>query len=141
MSAEYLMKKYLESQGIDFIKIVSAGTEAHIQPPHPMTIKQLWYYDCDARKHQQRKVKKELLEQQDLIICMWKNHKEVVNDLWFDCVLFNEIAYDKSTDVSDIEEFLAPWYNEKQKSDYIIKCIDYIHDAIPYVAEKIIKRV
>lgn len=139
MSAEYLTKKHLEEIGMKAINVSSAGTEADLQTAHPTTITRLNYYHCDPSNHIQRKVSKEILEQQDLIICMGNNHKKIVEDLWFDCMLFNEVAFDTSTDVPDIEEFLAPWYTEQQKSDYIIKTVDYIHNAIPLLIEHIIK--
>lgn len=138
MSAEYLTKKHLEEIGMEAINISSAGTEANPQAAHPTTITRLNYYHCDPSNHIQRKVSKEILEQQDLIICMGNNHKKIVEDLWFDCMLFNEVAFDISTDVADIEEFLAPWFTEQQKSDYIIKTVDYIHNAIPLLIEHVI---
>lgn len=140
MSAEYLTKKYLEQIGMEAINISSAGTEARPEHAYITTIERLNYYGCNPNKHIQRKVSKEILEEQDLIICMGNNHREVVENMGFDCMLFNEIAFDTSTDVPDIEEFLAPGYTEQQKSDYIIKTIDYLHNAIPLLIEHIIQK-
>lgn len=140
MSAEYLMKYYVEKEGIEVMKISSAGTEANLQVAHPKTINRLQHYHCNPSNHIQRKINKEILQEQDLIICMGNNHKKIIEELWFHCKLFNELAYNKMKDVSDIEEFLAPGYTEQQKSDYIIKTIDYIHDAIPYLIEHIIQK-
>lgn len=140
MSAEYLTKKYLEEIGMEAINVSSTGTEANPQPAHPTTIARLNYYGCNPNNHIQRKISKEILEQQDLIVCMGNNHREVVENMGFDCMLFNEIAFDTSTDVPDIEEFLAPGYTEQQKSDYIIKTIDYLHNAIPLLIEHIIQK-
>lgn len=140
MSAEYLAKKHLEKIGMEAINISSAGTEANIQPAHPTTVERLNHYGCDPSSHIQRKISKEILEEQDLIICMGNNHRKIVEDMGFDCMLFNEIAFDTSTDVPDIEEFLAPGYTEQQKSDYIIKTIDYIHNAVPTLIEHIVQK-
>ncbi len=140
MSAEYLIKKHLEEIGMEAINISSAGTEVNLQAAHPTTVERLNYYRCDPSNHTQRKVSKEILGEQDLIICMGNNHREVVENMGFDCMLFNEIAFDTSTDVPDIEEFLAPGYTEQQKSDYIIKTIDYLHNAIPLLIEHIIQK-
>lgn len=140
MSAEYLMKTYLQEYNIQSINVSSAGTEANPEDANPTTIDRLHHYNCDPSKHIQRKISKEILEQQDIIICMWNNHKKITENLWFNCKLFNEIAYNKDTDVPDIEEFLAPGFTEQQKSDYIIKVIDYLYEAIPFLAENIIKK-
>lgn len=141
MSAEYLMKSYIQKEGIDdIIHISSAGTEANPQEAHPTTVKRLQYYKSNPSNHRLRKVSKEILEQQDLIICMGNNHKQIIENMGFDCILFNKLAYNKDTDVPDIEEFLTPWYTEEQKSDYIIKVIDYLHNAIPLLAEHVIKK-
>lgn len=138
MSAEYLSKKYIKEKWIENINISSAWTTANPRKMDPTTIKGLNYYNCDLTKHSQRKVSKEILEQQDLIICMWNNHKEFIEDLWFNCKLFNEIAFDKNTDVPDVEEFLAPGFTEKEKSEYIIEVINYIYDSIPILIDNII---
>ncbi|AHB41402.1 TPA: low molecular weight phosphatase family protein [Patescibacteria group bacterium] len=140
MSAEYLTKKHLEKIGMEAINVSSAGTEANPQAAHPTTVNRLKHYHCDPNNHTQRKISKEILAQQDLIICMGNNHREVIEDMGFDCLLFNEIAFDISTDVPDIEEFLAPGYTEQQKSDYIIKTINYIHNAIPHLIDHIIQK-
>lgn len=81
MSAEYLTKKYLEQIGMEAINISSAGTEANPQPTHPTTVEHLNYYGSDPSKHIQRRVSKEILDQQDLIICMGNNHREVIENM------------------------------------------------------------
>ena len=139
MSAEYLMKKYLKDHNITDISVSSAGTTAHPQPSFPETLARLLRDWCDASHHQQTKLTTDILAWKDLVICMSERHRAVVRELWYDAVLFNEIAYNISSDVMDDTE-----YEEKNWSNYdlwkYVDCIvDYIHDAIPFIVKNLSK--
>lgn len=140
MSAEYLTKKYLEDHIISDISVSSAGTIAHIEPPFSRTVERLEFYWCNASGHQQRKITPEILWKQDLIICMAEHHRASVNELWFDAVLFNEIAYNKTEDVLDDTEYTNQYWPDFELDTYVYTIIDYIHDAIPFVIENIVKK-
>ena len=78
---------------MEAINVLSEDTEARPEHAYITTIECLNYYGCDPSNHIQRKISKEILEQQDLIICMGNNHREVIENMGFDCMLFNEIAF------------------------------------------------
>lgn len=140
MSAEYLSKKYIQDNIIEDILVSSAGTKARPEEPFPRTIKRLSFYGCDVSDHQQRKITSELLTQQDLIICMAEHHRQSVRELWFEAVLFNEIAYNKSEDVLDDTEYMNQYGPQIDLPWYCTTVIDYIHEAIPFIIEHIRKK-
>ena len=140
MSAEYLSKKYIKDQIIWNITISSAWTKARPELPFPRTLERLNVYWCDASVHHQRKISPEILEQQDLIICMAEHHRQSVNELWFEAILFNEIAYGKSEDVLDDTEYMQINGPDIELEDYVISIVDYIHEAIPHIMEQIVQK-
>lgn len=140
MSAEYLTKKYIEDNNILDIMVSSAGTHAHSEAPFLRTLERLSFYWCDASKHQQRKITPGILEEQDLIICMAEHHRQSVRELWFDAVLFNEIAYEKSEDVLDDTEYANQYGPDFDIEKYVYTIVDYIHDAIPFIIKNIINK-
>ncbi len=141
MSAEYLTKQYLQENNIKWVIISSAGTTAEIQLPFPQTVERLKYYNCNPDKHIQRKINKEILEQQDIIICMAEHHKKAINELGFDAILFNEIAFNKNEDVMDEAEFYEKYWKIIELWKYVYQTVDYIHDSIPYIIQNSIKKI
>lgn len=139
MSAEYLTKKYIQDHDINDIIASSAGTRANPEHPFPRTLERLSFYGCNASQHQQRKINQEILWEQDLIICMAEHHRKSVNELWFEAVLFNEIAYDKSDDVLDDTEYMNQYWPDFELDEYVQTIVDYIHEAIPLIIKNIIK--
>lgn len=81
MSAEYLMKKYLQDHDITDISVSSAGTTARPQPSFPETLARLEMYGCDASNHKQTKLTPEVLEGKDVVICMSEHHRTTVREL------------------------------------------------------------
>lgn len=140
MSAEYLTKKYLEDNNIKDISVSSAGTVARIESPFPRTLERLAFYGCDASNHRQTKIISEVLQDQDIIICMAEHHRQSVRELWFDAVLFNEIAYGKSENVLDDSEYMQINWPDFDMEEYVISIVDYIHEAIPFIVKNILKK-
>lgn len=140
MSAEYLTKKYIEDNNISELYISSAWTTARPQQPFPRTVERLYFYGCDPSHHQQRKISSEILADQDIIICMTEHHRQTVKELWFDAVLFNEIAYSKTENVLDDTEFMELHGPALNLEAYAKEIVDYIHDAIPNIIENIRKK-
>lgn len=138
MSAEYLSKKHIEDSTIKNILVSSAGTRARPQTPFPRTLERLAFYGCDASRHKLRKITPELLSKQDIIICMSEHHRQSVRELWFDAVLFNEIAYGKSEDLLDDSEYAQIHWPHFDMEKYVISIVDYIHEAIPFIMENIL---
>lgn len=140
MSAEYLSNKYINDSGIQNISVSSAWTRARPEFPFPRTVKRLNFYWCDASNHQQTKISPELLAEQDLIICMAEHHRQSVRELWFESVLFNEIAYNKTEDVLDDAEYMQIHWPHFDMEAYVISIVDYINEAIPFVIKNILKK-
>lgn len=118
----------------------SAGTEARFEPAFLQTVERLAFYGCDASNHRQTKISAEVLWDQDLIICMTEHHRSCVRELWFDAVLFNEIAYNKSEDILDDTEYVKQHWPDLWMEKYMIAVIDYIHEAIPFVIGNVLKK-
>lgn len=139
MSAEYLSKKYLEDNNLTDIHISSAWTTTRPESPFSRTLERLKFYGCDASQHKQTKVSAEILSWQDLIICMSEHHRKTVNDVWFEAVLFNEIAYNKTEDVLDDTEYAQQYGPDFEIDEYVKTIVDYIHEAIPFIVKNIVK--
>jgi protein-tyrosine-phosphatase len=140
MSAEYLTKKYIDDNAISNFFVSSAWTIAHIDLPFSMTVKRLAFYGCDPSHHIQRKITQEILAAQDIIICMAEHHRQSVNALWSEAVLFNEIAYNLTEDVLDDGEYMQINWPYLDIEEYVPTIIDYIHDAIPLIISTLIKK-
>ncbi len=140
MSAEYLTKKYILDNNISDISVSSAGTVATIDKPFPMTVERLAFYGCDPVDHVQRKITQEILAAQNIIICMAEHHRQSVNALGFEAVLFNEIAYNTTEDVLDDGEYMQINWPYLDLDDYVPTIVDYIHDAIPLIISTLIKK-
>ena len=140
MSAEYLTKKYIDDNKITNFFISSAGTVATIDPPFDETLKRLALYGCDPSHHVQRKITQEILAAQDIIICMAEHHRQNVRALWFEAVLFNEIAYNTTEDVLDDGEYMQIHGPYLDLEEYVPTIVDYIHDAIPLIINNIVKK-
>jgi len=139
MSAEYLTKKYIGNKNIPSISIGSAWTIAQLDKPFSMTVERLAFYGCDSSHHVQRKITQDILADQDIIICMAEHHRQSVNKLWFEAVLFNEIAYNKTEDVLDDAEYMQINWPYIDIDEYVMTIVDYIHDAIPFIVTNIIQ--
>jgi protein-tyrosine-phosphatase len=140
MSAEYITKHYIKDHHIPNISVSSAGTRARPEQPFPRTVKKLASYWIDASAHQQTKISPELLAKQDLIICMAEHHRQSIRELWYDAVLFNEIAYEKSEDVLDDAEYMNQYGPHFDLESYVYSIVEYIHDAIPNVVKNILQK-
>lgn len=140
MSAEYLTKKYISDNNISALTVSSVWTSACPQEPFPRTIERLNFYGCDPSLHKQTKITPEILAKQDVIICMAEHHRQTVRELWFDAVLFNEIAYNKSEDVLDDTEYMNQYGPDFELDDYVKTIVDYIHTSIPLIIEYIHKK-
>ena len=140
MSAEYLTKKYIDDHTISDLFVSSAGTVATVDKPFPMTVERLEFYGCNPSNHVQRKITQEILAAQDIIICMAEHHRESVNALWFEAVLFNEIAYNTTENVLDDGEYMQIHWPYLDLEEYVPTIVDYIHDAIPSIINSIVKK-
>ncbi|MEI7563567.1 MAG: HIT domain-containing protein [bacterium] len=142
MTAEYMMKKYLTQHKITDFVVSSAGIEASPKTVDPYLVADLKKRNIDVSKHQQRKLSKELLDQQDIVIAMGQNHKDFIWNNWKRRVfLFNELAYNKKTPVLDIEEKIpANKRNEDAREKYEKAVVDHIQKWTPAVFSSLNER-
>jgi protein-tyrosine-phosphatase len=139
MSAEYLMKKYLADNNITGIEVSSAGTMPEGQVAWPETIEQVEKYGCNPRVHKKRKISKEILGDQDLIVCMADHHQDAVEALGFKSVLFKELSEGKKENLLDDDEYGRVHGYDFDVIQYVRDTIDYIHEMMPKVLEEIEK--
>ena len=137
LSAEYCLKKYLESVNIKEIGVFSAGIEAIQQPVPRFILNQLSKLEIDASGHKQTKLEKEHLIEADLIVSMGINHKKYIErNFNYPSYLFNEICYEKITSVLDIHDAVPGWESRvKESRNHMKWTINYIHSSMPYFLE------
>ena len=70
---------------------------------------------------------------------MSEHHRKTVNGFWFEAVLFNEIAYNKTEDVLDDAEYAQQYGPDFEIDEYVKIIVDYIHEAIPFIVKNIVK--
>jgi protein-tyrosine phosphatase len=118
--ADYFSNKFIKENKINDIEISSAGTEAGNYDLTP----ELKIYDeleIDFSKHKQRKLSKEIINENDLIISMDKyNQKFIKENFNVNSDLFNKFCYNK-------EEGIVNFHSE----DEIKETILHIKNSIP----------
>jgi diadenosine tetraphosphate (Ap4A) HIT family hydrolase/protein-tyrosine-phosphatase len=137
MSAEYCLKQYLRKHKINNVMVSSAGTEAKTQTAHPATLDILKSYGINPKKHIQRKLNKELLKGQDVIIAMAKNHQDfILKHFKLKVPLYNEVAFNKKTSIFDVREEVNI-HHQKAVHNFITRTVNNIHGTIPVLFEKL----
>jgi protein-tyrosine phosphatase len=137
LSAEHCLKNYIKKNKIKNINVSSAGITAHKQEIHTVTLEALKEFNISVKNHKQRKLSKEIINKQDLVIAMGLNHQEFIKEKFNKTVpLFNEIVCSKKTPILDIGE---KFKNKKSKKaeKYIKKTVIQIHNSMPKLFKKI----
>ena len=136
LSAEKLLQLYLRKKQKSSIQVFSAGTEAYPDHPYSFTLKRLKELGVENLEHHQTKVSKELLEKQDIVICMTKKHQEIIRQFFGkESFLFNELAFAKKSDLADDVENNV--YGESLEV-FVINTVNKINQGIPTIYEKIL---
>jgi len=133
LSAEYLLKKYLEDNKISGWEVSSAGIIAKKQEIDPETLKSLKKLGVKKINHTQKKLTKNLLKKYDVIIPMAENHKKFINSKFgLKTLLFNELANNKKTSIWDIENEVKDWkINRTAVEEKIRKTVNKIFKSMP----------
>jgi protein-tyrosine phosphatase len=137
MSAEYAMRKILpENFGI---AVSSAGTIAHVEPAHPDTLARLTHHGIDPAAHVQRRVTKDLLTAQDLVIAINTDHKAHLRDaLGHHTLLFYEASHGEPRPFPDLCDIYPDWKNRPDASrDYIYRSVDAIVETVPLILRRL----
>ncbi len=139
LSAEYLLKTYLVKQGsLKEVIVSSAGTHAYPDYPYSFTLDKLKELGVEYINHNQTRITKEVVSNNDIIICMTKSHKRIVESLGGKAFLFNEVAFGSETDLEDDVETDTIGKNLSLE-EFVIKTIDRINSGIPKIAEFVAK--
>lgn len=139
--AENCLKKYLLDNKIDRINVSSAGILAKRASPNPKTISELKRRGVKIKNYKQRKLTKGILEKQDFVIAMAKNHQDfILKNFKRSVPLFNEVVYNKHTSISDGSILGERIKDKKIVGKFIEETVDYINSSIGKLAEQIIFR-
>jgi len=142
VSAEDLLKKYLEDNKISGWEVASAGIIAKKQEIDSETLKSLKKLGIKKIKHTQKKLTKDLLKKYDVIIPMAENHKKFINSKFgLKTLLFNELANKKNTSIWDIEEDVKDWkINRTAVEEKIRTTVNKISKSIPLLFKNVSER-
>lgn len=133
LSAEKLFQFYDKKNEFN---VDSAGTLAYsYETPYIWTIKTLQEIGVNNLDHKNKKISKQLLEKQDIIICMTKQHQKEILKFGFKSYLFNEIIYNKNTDLMDDTEDTSYYSLE----EFVKATVLYIDKSIPILINKLKK--
>ncbi len=140
MTAEYCLKDYINKHNIQGIEVSSAGTCNIYYEVLPEVIRALKTYNIDVSNHRQTFVTRGLLEKQDLIVAMSKEHqKELEEKHGINSKLYNELCYGVKTSIPDVIDVLPDWeQNRKAAEKYIKSVIKYIYNSTPLLVKNII---
>lgn len=139
MSAEFLMKKYIEDNRIKDVLVSSAGTSAkEWNYPYTETVERLQHYDVDPTRHIPQRVTHDMVDNVDIIICMTKDHqKKIMERFGKESVLFNKIAHGVDENLYDEDEYGRLYGFDFDLKTYIYDTVDHIKNSIPLVYAKI----
>ena len=137
LSAHRLMEKYLKEKNLQGYEIDSAGTLAYDwESPYQKTLDLLKEKGIIVKNHKNKKITKEMCNENNFIICMTRDHRDyITKNFNTKSFLFNEIAIGKMTDLEDDNEANFSCSLEK----FIEKTVNYIDDNIPNLVENLEK--
>jgi protein-tyrosine-phosphatase len=136
-SAEKLLKLYLQKKKNTNIIVSSAGTLAYPDEPYSYTLEELQKLGVRDLEHRQQRLSQGLVDEQDIIICMTKNHQMAVYDQFGrKSFLFQELASGKKIDLEDDVETET---SGGSLEPFVISVVQKIYEGIPKIYEKICK--
>jgi len=142
MSSELLAKQYCNKNNISIFEFESAGISASpkIGPTEDIKNK-LKSISIDYSKHIPKKVNQKLLDNNDLIIAMGKNHQDFLKkEFNQESILFNELIYGEKTSVGDVEEIIWDYENKPEiVKQFVNDTIEHIKNSIPKLIKTLIK--
>lgn len=129
-SAEKLLQKYLKNIKDSSINVSSAGTYAHPDNPYSYTLEELTKLKIINLKHQQTKISQDLLDKQDIIICMTKEHQVFIKENYQrNSYLYNELAYNKKIDLEDDVE--TSTFGSSNLENFVKNTVSKINKGVP----------
>ncbi len=138
LSAQKLLEKALLEKKDNRFKILSAGTEAYPDTPYSYTLEKLAELGIQPFSHQQTKVSKEVLEAQDIIICMTKEHQKFLKrNFQQKSYLFNELSFGEKSDLEDDVE--SSVFGNNHLENFVHSTVLKIHRGIPNIYKSIVR--
>ena len=137
-SAQKLLEKYLAiKQDTRFI-VSSAGTQAYPDKPYSYTIQKLKELKVLNLDHQQTRVSQKVLDKQDIIICMTKEHQNFLKQNFNKkSYLYNELAFQEKTDLQDDVE--TNCYLDSSLESFVKNTVVRINEGIPALYRKLLE--
>lgn len=136
-SAHYILQKILNQKKDTTITVDSAGTRGEPYGMYSETQARLRHYGIETKHHKYKILTQEIVDEANVIICMAHHHQEFIQQHFQrDSYLFNELAYEKHTDVQDDDE-AGVHYGSKGFDAFIDFTVDYIYEAIPYLYKRL----
>ena len=130
LSAKKLLEKYLLEKKDNRFEIHSAGTEAYPDNPYSYTLEKLEELGVKPFLHQQTRVSKEVLESQDIVICMTRSHQDFLQrNFGQKSYLFNELSCGEKTDLEDDVETSV--FSSKHLETFVKNTVIKIYKAVP----------
>ena len=139
VTAEYSLRKYLFDNNINDVIVSSAGIEAKKEKINPFLKNSLKKLGILVNNHRQRKITKKILEENDEIIAIGKDHKEFIEKRFgMKVSLFNKFALNKDTPILDIEDCVVDYkHHEDAVEKFIEGTVKHIHTLTPKVYEEV----
>lgn len=139
LSAEKLLKLYLEKQKNTNIIVSSAGSEAEPGVPYSYTLKILDELGIKKFTHSQQKLSQVLVDQQNIIICMTHEHQAIVRDRFgAKSFLFCELAFGQK---KDLEDDIETQTSDSDLEQFVVSTVKRIFEGIPTIYEKLLKKL
>jgi len=138
MCAEYSLKKYCELHNITDISVESAGIYGDKkQDIRPEVIDEFKKLDVNITGHKSRKLTKEMLDNNDLIISMGLNHKKYIKDVFgYHSVLFEEVCLGNKEPILDNNESLKNYtIYSWQSEQFNRQMVRNIYNDVPLFME------
>lgn len=150
-SAEYALRNYLmmnKEKIYDLcgfspseIFVSSCATSVRPYPLHKSVVDEFKKKDINIFNHMYIQIDKRLIDENDLIVSMSKDHNEYLKtNFQIDSPLFNKICYDKDEGIlDDWEVFDKKSQNDKKRDKHISSTVNYICDSIPFFVKNFAK--
>ena len=143
ISAEVLLKHYLNEHKIKGWKVFSAGTMAKKQEIDPEVISELKMFGAKNLIHKPHKLNTSMLKKFDLVIAMSEDQIDFMKKKfnYTEAVLFNELVNNEKTSIWDVNDTVKDYLTNREGVEKKInETIQYINKNISKLAGDIVQR-
>lgn len=134
--AHYFFQNY-DAKHRKLFHVSSAGTRGNPLGPYQETVELMQSKGIDMSAHRDTRLTQELVDAQDIIICMAKHHQEFIQEHFkTSSLLFNKVAIGESTDIQDDDEAQI-WPGDPRFPAFLTRLCETIEKRIPLLYEKL----